>query len=105
MENLINWLAFFNMLPFMLFGLLVHIFGKFLLAQKKPDYSFLEFVQKNQWGWVMSLLYCVIGCYLFVRGIGQYNSALPDVVALILGISGGSLGKTTIKILTSKKEP
>lgn len=103
MEQLINWLLFFQMLPFMLFGFCMYILTKFAVAVKQPDYSFKTFVKRNELNWILSFLYCVVGCYFFIRGIGEYGTHLPDIVAFILGITGGSLGKATIKILTLYK--
>ena len=98
----IDWVSFSQMLPFMLFGLLVHIFGKFTLARKKEGYRFGTFVFKNWTAWIMSLFYCLIGCYFIARGIDVLPGVAWDISAILIGISGGSLGKTTVKLFNKK---
>jgi len=103
-KTVIDWLTFSNMLPFMGFGLFVHIFGKFCLARKKVGYKFGIFVFKNWPAWALGLFYCLIGCYCFTRGIEVVPGNVPwDIAALFIGLSCGSLAKTTVKIF-SKKE-
>jgi hypothetical protein len=101
--NEINWYEFLNMIPFMMFGIIVHIFGKFTLAQRKPGYSFGSFVHLNWSAWMLGTLYALIGCYLFTRLANIGGGLSWDVFALINGIGLGSLGKTTVKLLSGKE--
>ena len=100
----IKWDQFFGMLPFMLFGFFVHALGKFSLARLKPGYSFATFLYRMGWSWVVGFCYALIGCYLSMRGIADYGMANAlDVVGLLMGITAGSMAKTTVNLLTRKK--
>lgn len=104
-ETVVNWLTFINMIPFMMFGLLVHTFKKFALARTKQGYSFSQFVYKNWTAWIMSVFYSLIGCFLWNQGIDVFHDVTWSVAALLIGLSGGSIGKGTVKglsILMSK---
>jgi len=103
METIINWLEFFSMIPFVLIGVFIHILGKYVLAKKKPGYTFGEFILRNYWAWIMGLIYSLLGCYFFIRGLNPIPGVTWDVFGLISGIGLGSLGKTTIKLFSSKK--
>lgn len=103
METLLPWVALAKMLPFMFFGLFVHALGKYILARKKSGYRFGTFLYRMRFAWVLSLCYAAIGCWLFLRGVGTSFGQTWDVVALLMGITGGSLGKTTVNLLTRKK--
>jgi hypothetical protein len=99
----IDWILFLQMIPFMLVGLFIYILGKYALAYSRKDFDRKVFVKRNKLAFILGLSWCVVGCYLYSRGIGLGISQPPDVVAIILGISGGSLGKGTVKILSAGK--
>ena len=96
MDSLLPWGTFFRMIPFMLFGLLVHTLGKLVVARRRKDFTWRTFWRTMKWPWLLSFCYCLIGCYLFLRGIGSYGSSLWDVVGIFMGISGGSLASQRI---------
>jgi len=112
--NTIDWTLFFNMMPFMLFGLAVFVLAMFVLAQKKPKFNKREFRKRNQWAWILAFCYCLIGCYFYVRGFGeQFLDSWGlgpklvgkwDIIALLMGLSGGYLGKTTINFFIKRKD-
>jgi len=104
-EILLPWEAFYRMLPFMFFGLLVHAFGKYTLAKRKPGYTLGTFLYLMWAPWVLALCYALIGCWFYLRGITIGIQGSEDIVALLMGVSGGSLGKTTVNLLTRKKSP
>ena len=100
MENAIDWTTFLAMIKFMGFGILVHIFKKFMLARSKKGYSFGKFVYLNWPAWIMAFAYSLIGCFLWDQGIKVYHDVTWSVAALLIGLSGGSIGKGTVKGLT-----
>ena len=103
-EN-IDWLFFLEMLPFVAFGQIAYIVHKLAVAKlrKERDYDFKIFVDRNLLSWVAGFMINVIVCYIFTRGVNIGTAFTGDVLALLLGVSGGSMGKGIIKILTGLK--
>ncbi len=104
MSNLINWLEFGEMIPFMGIGMLIHILLKFIAAKitgakKRKDFEFRIFWDRNKWAWLAGVVLNIVGCYVYVRGIDLGIDAPWDVVAIILGISGGSIAKAVLKVV------
>ena len=100
----INWIEFLWMLPFCAFGFTIHLLTKLAAAMQVKDYSFKVFLKKQWLGWILAWLLCVLGCYLAVQGVKVIENAVGlDVIALLIGYSGGSAGKNAAKILLGFK--
>lgn len=97
----------------MVFGLFVFILAMFVLAQSKPKFNKKVFLKRNRLAWLLAFCYCIIGCYFYVRGFGEHfleswglGPKLVgkwDIIALLMGLSGGYLGKTTINLMIKRK--
>ena len=98
-EVVINWIEFLYMLPFMMYGLIIYVLIKFVAARLRSDFTSKVFFDRNVWSWILGLLINILMCYLFVGGIDIGIHFRWDVVAIVLGLSGGSIGKGVIKIL------
>ena len=99
----INWNEFSYTLWFCLFGFIVHLLTKLIMATKKTDYSFKSFLQRQWLGWILAWLFCMVGVYFAVKKIPVISEIKDlDIVGLLIGYTGGSLGKNVIKLMLPK---
>ena len=94
-----QWITFVWTMPFLIIGLVIHILGKYAMGRVKNgrDFRWLEFVRRNWLAWIWGFLFCLVLCYGVSRGTDIGIDAPSDVLALFLGVSGGSLGKGSAK--------
>jgi len=99
----INWNEYWYTLVFCAFGFLTHLISKLIMARKKNGYSFIIFLQRQWLGWILAWLFCMIGVYFAVKNVSILTEVKDlDILGLLIGYSGGSLGKNAIKIFLSK---
>lgn len=99
----INWNEFGFTLWFCLYGFIIHLLLKLIMATKKTNFSFKIFIKRQWLGWIAAWLFCMLGVYLAVKKILVVPGVSDlDVLGILIGYTGGSLGKNATKLLLPK---
>ena len=103
--NPINWDYYWYTLAFCLFGFIIHLMTKLVTAMRTKDFNFKTFLKKQYAGWILAWLFCMVGSYFAVKGIKIVEGVTDlDILGILIGFTGGSLGKNVIKMLLGKEK-